>query len=78
MSKIKISTDEYGDSSVTLNVNVPVEVYIGDYEDNKDLKSLNEKQLLHLIDRKIGDIERLDLGEMVLNKMDIERDIERE
>lgn len=78
MSKIKISTDEYGDSSVTLNVNVPVEVYIGDYEDNKDLKSLNEKQLLHLIDRKIDNIERLDLGEMVLNKMNIERDIERE
>lgn len=78
MNKIKISTDEYGDSSVTLNVNVPVEVYIGDYEDNKDLKSLNEKQLLHLIDRKIDDIERLDLGEMVLSKIDIERDIERE
>lgn len=78
MSKIKIRTDEFGDSSVIVNINVPIEVFIGDFEDHLDLKAMPEIKLIDLINKRLDDISSSDLANAILAKVDIENDVERE
>lgn len=79
MSKIKITKNEYGDLEVTVNVNLGVKVYMGDEDQLEQLKNMSEDELLEVIDDKIDDMERVDLGELVLNNLgEIDNKIERE
>lgn len=78
MSKIKLNKDKYGDIAVTINVNVPVEVYINEDDSPINVKTLSERQLLHIIDKRFDNLDRVELGELVLNNVNIERDVERE
>lgn len=79
MSKIKITKNEHGDLHVTINVNIPVEVYMGGEDQLEQLQSVSEDELLEIIDDKIDNMERIDLGELVLNNLgEIDNKIERE
>ena len=79
MSKIKIAKNKYGDLHVTININLPVNVYMGEEDQLEQLKNMSEDELLDVIDNKIDNMERGDLGELVLNNLvDIENKVERE
>jgi dephospho-CoA kinase len=79
MSKIKITQNKYGELNITINVNVPIKVYIGDEDQLEQLKNMSEDELLEIIDDKIDNMERIDLGELVLNNLgEIDNKIERE
>lgn len=77
MSKIKITKNEHGDLHVTINI--PIKVYMGKEDRLEQLKNMSEDELLDELEDKIDDMERVDLGELVLNNLvDIENKIERE
>ena len=79
MNKPKIFKDEYNDLSVKFKMEVEVKIFLGNTDDDPELSEIEVFGIENsFINKRLKYTERSELGDIILENLDIEKHIIRE